>query len=67
MSEAREAAIARASEEFGLASYYRDLVRPILRMPRERWPECCAGRCEPCNQVLVAVADRVLQEVGEEA
>ena len=52
MSEAREAAIARASEEFGLASYYRDLVRPILRMPRERWPECCAGRCEPCLSLI---------------
>ena len=56
--------LARASDEIGLQEYYRDLVRPILRLPRERWPDCCAGNCEPCAQTLVAVAARV-QEILE--
>lgn len=58
-------ALARASDEIGLEEYYRDLVRPILRMPRERWPDCCAGNCEPCTQTLVAVGDRVRELLGE--
>jgi hypothetical protein len=29
-----EAALVAASEEHGLASYYRDIVRPLLTMPR---------------------------------
>jgi hypothetical protein len=56
-----ETALAQASEELGLQSYYRDMVRPLLRMPREQWPGCCGGGCEPCAQLLVAVADRVLE------
>lgn len=65
MSDDLTRALEQASDELRLQSYYRDLVRPILRMPREKWPECCAGRCEPCNQVLVAVADRVQELLGE--
>ncbi len=60
-------ALARASDEMGLQEHYRDLVRPILRMPRERWPECCAGHCEPCTQTLVAVGDRVREILAEES
>ena len=56
-----ETALAQASEELGLQSYYRDMVRPLLRMPREQWPSCCGGGCEPCAQTLVAVAARVLE------
>jgi hypothetical protein len=62
--ETLDEALARASEEAGLQTYYRDCVRPLLRMPRTQWPTCCGGGCEPCNQKLVVVADRVLTLVG---
>jgi hypothetical protein len=55
-----EAALVQASDEIGLQDYYRDMVRPLLRMPRTQWPSCCGGGCEPCAQTLVAVAERVL-------
>jgi hypothetical protein len=54
-----EEALVKASDEVGLQDYYRDMVRPLLRMPREQWPSCCGGGCEPCAQTLVAVATRV--------
>ena len=53
------AALARASDEHALQSYYRDCVRPLLSMPSSQWPRCCGGGCEPCSQVLIAVAERV--------
>jgi hypothetical protein len=56
-----EEALTQASEEFGLARYYRDMVRPLLRMPRGQWPSCCGGGCEPCAVMLVQVAERVLE------
>jgi hypothetical protein len=62
-----ESALAQASEEKGLQSYYRDCVRPLLKQPRRQWPGCCGGGCEPCAQTLVAVADRVLELLGEPA
>jgi hypothetical protein len=55
-----DTALVQASEELGLQDYYRDMVRPLLRMPRTQWPGCCGGGCEPCAQMLVAVAERVL-------
>lgn len=61
------AALARASEELGLQEYYRSCVRPLFNMPRSQWPGCCGGGCEPCAQVLIAVADRVLELLGEPA
>jgi hypothetical protein len=57
-------ALAQASEEVGLQDYYRDMVRPLLYMPREQWPGCCGGGCEPCAQTLVAVAERVNDLLG---
>lgn len=60
-----DAALEKASDELGLASYYRDCVRPLLVQPREQWPTCCGGRCEPCSQILVLVADRVQTLLGE--
>jgi hypothetical protein len=57
--DALEAALTRASDELGLETYYRDCVRPLLGQPREQWPTCCGGTCEPCSQILVLVADRV--------
>ena len=54
-----EAALVQASEENGLQDYYRDLVRPLLRQPKDEWPECCGGGCEPCAVTLIAVAERV--------
>ena len=56
-----EAALVRASEECGLQDYYRSMVRPLLNMPRSQWPTCCGGGCEPCAQLLVRVAERVLE------
>lgn len=55
-----ERALTQASEEVGLQTYYRDMVRPLLRMPRSQWPSCCGAGCEPCAQTLVQVAERVL-------
>jgi hypothetical protein len=59
-----EAALKLASEEHGLQEWYRDMVRPLLRMPRTQWPTCCGGGCEPCAQQLVRVAERVLEFIG---
>lgn len=56
-----EAALRQASEESALQDYYRDMVRPLLRMPRTQWPSCCGAGCEPCAQQLVQVAERVLE------
>jgi hypothetical protein len=50
-----------------LQEYYRDLVRPLLRMPRSQWPTCCGSTCEPCSTTLVRVADRTLQLLGTDA
>lgn len=60
-----DAALEKASDELGLESYYRDCVRPLLGQPREQWPTCCGGTCEPCSQILVLVADRVQTLLGE--
>jgi hypothetical protein len=60
-----ELALTQASDEMGLAVEYRDCVRPILREPdEERWPRCCGGQCEPCNELLVRVARRVRAITG---
>lgn len=58
------AALAQASEEFGLPEHYRDCVRPILNSAPDFWPECCGGNCEPCSGTLVNVARRVIALVG---
>jgi hypothetical protein len=63
--EALEAALTAASDEHGLQPWYRDCVRPLLRMPETQWPSCCGGSCEPCNQVLVAVAVGVRSRLGQ--
>ena len=65
MADELTEAIDVAADEFRLPSYYRDLVRPILNLPRHQWPTCCGGHCEPCAQVLVAVAERVQQRLGQ--
>jgi hypothetical protein len=65
--EVIDEALGRASDEIGLQAYYRDCVRPLLTMPRTQWPTCCGGACEPCNQRLVLVADRVLTLLGRDA
>jgi hypothetical protein len=62
---ALDAALTKASEDLGLESYYRDCVRPLLGQPREQWPTCCGGMCEPCSQILVLVADRVQTLLGK--
>jgi hypothetical protein len=60
-----DAALEKASDELGLESYYRDCVRPLLGQPREQWPTCCGGTCEPCSQILVLVAERVQTLLGQ--
>lgn len=57
--ERLDALIAAAGDEVGLQPYYRACVRPIVSAPVERWPRCCGGGCEPCNDVLCEVARRV--------
>jgi hypothetical protein len=54
-----EAALTQASEENALQIYYRDCVRPLLRMPETQWPRCCGRGCEPCADQLMAVARRI--------
>jgi hypothetical protein len=59
-----ESALVAASEEVGLADYYRDCVRPLLGVPSIGWPRCCGGQCEPCAETLCAVARRVHEILG---
>lgn len=56
-------ALTVVSDELGLPSYYRACVRPIFDAPPERWPRCCGGGCEPCNEVLSEVARRIKQRL----
>jgi len=60
-SEQIDAAIAKAGDEWSLDPAYRSIVRPLLRIPRERWPTCCGSTCEPCSTTLVRIADRALE------
>ncbi len=57
-------ALAKASDENGLAEYYRDCVRPLLR-DRDRWPRCCGSNCEPCAEQLIRVAQRTIELMSE--
>lgn len=65
-------ALVRASEENGLAEYYRDIVRPLIRdnlhaaEGEGRWPRCCGGGCEPCAEQLIRVAKRTLELMKSE-
>jgi hypothetical protein len=54
-------ALRQAARENGLAPEYIDIVRPIIRDPKERWPRCCGGGCEPCSLQLNRVAERTLE------
>jgi len=63
----RDEALKQASDELGLQEWYRDCVKPILRIERAGWPRCCGGGCEPCNQLLCLVAERVLELMSNEA
>lgn len=59
-----DAALARASEENDLPTYYRACVRPLLKMDPSRWPACCGANCDPCTDQLVRVARRVNALLG---
>jgi hypothetical protein len=61
-----DAAIAQVGDECRLDPAYRSIVRPLLRIPRERWPSCCGGNCEPCAVTPAAVADRALERLGRQ-
>jgi hypothetical protein len=58
-----DACLVQASDENGLPDYYRDCVRPLLRLPETGWPRCCGGSCEPCSEMLKRVAKRTLELV----
>ncbi|MBN9159556.1 MAG: hypothetical protein BGO98_01390 [Myxococcales bacterium 68-20] len=61
-----DAALEQASNELGLETWYRDCVRPLIRSGPAGYPGCCGGGCEPCNQILVQVAERVLEILGRD-
>jgi hypothetical protein len=61
------AALAEAAAEVGLPDCYWSCVKPILSAPVERWPRCCGGGCEPCNEVLCEVARRVKAKLAAQA
>ncbi len=65
--EQLEAALTRASDELELQTWYRDCVRPLLRMPEAQWPRCCGRGCEPCAETLKSVATRVKALLSEPA
>jgi hypothetical protein len=57
-------ALARAADDCFLQPEYRAIAKGLLRIPRDRWPTCCGGNCEPCSTTLVRVADRALELLG---
>jgi len=61
-----DSALEQASNELGLEEWYRDCVRPLLRDGPDSYPRCCGGGCEPCSQLLVQVAERVLELLGRD-
>ncbi len=63
----RAEAIERASDEHGLPIWYRSCVGPLLELDEARYPSCCGGGCEPCNELLVSVALRARQLIDEAA
>ena len=62
----QERALAAAAHEHGLEASARDMVRPLLALPKRRWPSCCGGGCVPCAQTLASVAERALQLMAGE-
>jgi hypothetical protein len=56
----KETALKKAAADYGLQDWYIDIVRPLLEMPKEQWPACCGGGCEPCQGTITAVADFTL-------
>ena len=52
-----DSALERASEELGLATYYRDCVRPLLAQPRERY-----ARQRRANRYRHVELDRVQRD-----
>ena len=60
-------AIAEAADELGLPSYYRSIVKPLVRRPDARRPQCCGGGCEPCADTIIGVAERALAILKERA
>jgi len=59
-----ETALTSASEAHDLPTYYRALVKPLLRMDEAGWPTCCGGNCDPCTDQLVRVARAVKTLLG---
>jgi hypothetical protein len=51
-------AIAEASDEVGLDTWYRACVEPLMGLADREMPRCCGGGCEPCSETLVEVAVR---------
>lgn len=60
-------AVEMASEEHGLASWYRSCAVPLVTLDPARYPSCCGGECEPCNELLVSVALRARELLRDES
>jgi hypothetical protein len=61
------AAVDEASEEVGLATWYRSSVMPLMKLPESQFPECCGGGCEPCASTLTEVAVRARRKLAGRA
>ena len=51
-------ALAQALAENGLDPELAPDVVALLRQPRELWPPCCGGLCDPCVLALQRTANR---------
>ena len=53
--------VERVCAEMGLDAFAPETVERWVRMPPQKWPKCCFGGCDPCNDTFRAAARRVLQ------
>lgn len=60
------AAIAEASEEVGLDTWYRACVEPLMALAPSSYPRCCGSGCEPCSETLIEVAVRAKRLLVED-
>jgi hypothetical protein len=58
------AAIAEASEEVGLDTWYRACVEPLMSLSPSGYPRCCGSGCEPCSETLIEVAVRAKRRLA---
>ena len=54
-----------ALRENGLDASYRGELLALAATPRDRWPACCGGLCDPCTLALQRSLARALRLAGE--